>query len=337
MNLCDFINTTRPELEDKLKELVLNSLTKDLPELNDMLCHHFGWEKGVISPGIQGKRMRPMLVFLCTETAGGCWRDVMLPATAVEILHNFSLIHDDIQDNSPTRRGKPAIWAKWGVPQAINAGDFLFALANKVIIDTNHKTSSQIALKNAQLLNETCLSLTRGQYLDISFETSNQISIESYFEMIKGKTAALIACCAELGAIAAGTLIDQQKLFHRFGNSLGLAFQVWDDWLGIWGNYEHTGKSVESDLVAGKKVLPVIYALEKKGDFARRWSKGPISHGEVPEIAEMLVKEGAQKYTEKRALNLLDEALLILDQLVVNQDAGRVLKELARSFVNREN
>jgi geranylgeranyl pyrophosphate synthase len=192
-------------------------------------------------------------------------------------VHNFSLVHDDIQDNSDKRRGRPTLWTKWGMPQAINTGDGLFVLSNLAVSDLAENYLADTALRAARALHETCLDLTRGQYMDISYEDRLDLDEDDYWPMITGKTAALLAGCCQMGAILGGAAPASEAAYRDFGLALGLAFQVQDDILGIWGDEAVTGKSAASDLLEGKKSLPVLYGLGKNGPFAANAGKAAPS------------------------------------------------------------
>ncbi len=157
-------------------------------------------------------------------------------AAAVELVHNFSLIHDDIEDRSSLRRGRLTVWKKWGIPQAINAGDAMFTLAHLQLLHLMNNHTISVTLKSIKILQQACLHLTQGQYLDLSYENRDHISLDEYWSMVAGKTAALLSASTELGALSA--VDDEQicKCYRNFGKSLGMAFQVQDDYLGIWGN-----------------------------------------------------------------------------------------------------
>jgi geranylgeranyl diphosphate synthase, type I len=154
--------------------------------------------------------------------------------------------------------------------------------------------------------------------------------------MIGGKTAALLACCTELGAIVAGSNDARRKAFREFGYKLGLAFQVQDDWLGIWGNSNQTGKSTDSDLVSGKKTLPVLFAIQQKKQFAKRWENGPILESEVPTLAQLLIDEGAQAYAEQLANQLTKEALEALNAGSISDAASAELRALSIKLLGRK-
>ncbi len=201
MNLQEYLRVMRPAIETRLQEFIDRSLKEEYPELRAMLTYHMGWEGEGAGPEAQGKRIRPLLVLLCTQAAGGNWQDALPAAAAVELLHNFSLIHDDIQDNSPLRRNRPTVWVRWGAPQAINSGDVMFTLSFLAIQDLAEVLPAQEVLLVSRIIQQTCLRLTEGQYLDISYEKQTILPEAAYWPMIGGKTSALLSCCTELGAI----------------------------------------------------------------------------------------------------------------------------------------
>jgi len=340
MGLQEYRQVMRPAIETALREMVCRIIPGEFTELREMIEYHLGWEGEGAGEDAQGKRIRPLLTLLCAEAAGGCWRDALPAAAATELVHNFSLVHDDIQDNSPLRRGRPTVWMKWGVAQAINAGDVLLTLAFLALQDLSGRLPAQEILHASRLLQQACLHLIEGQSLDISYERRSSLPQELYWPMVEGKTSALLACCAELGALAGGANESTQASFHNYGYNLGLAFQVLDDWLGIWGDVALTGKSADSDLVSGKKTLPVLYALSKEGAFAQRWMKGSILPQEVPGVVALLEEEGAQSYTLETADEITRHALGHLRQAFEqgnrgNAQAYQALQELTRALLAR--
>jgi geranylgeranyl diphosphate synthase type I len=272
---------------------------------------------------------------LSAEAAGGDWEVAIPAAAAVELLHNFSLIHDDIQDQSTLRRGRPTVWAKWGVAQAINAGDVMFTQAFYALRKLADSVSPAVGLEAQTVLQDTCLRLTEGQYLDMAYETKRELPMQAYWPMITGKTAALLGCCAELGAMTAGADIQKRVDFRRYGITLGLAFQALDDWLGIWGDAAATGKSVESDLATGKKTLPVVYALEQGGPFKEHWLRGPVRVEDIPLVIDLLSAAGAEEFTLQKAAELTSEAREALMQAVPDAEKAGFLVELTDSLLKR--
>ena len=336
MALQSFIESMRPAIENELRQTIDRVLCEQQDGLREMLAYHLGWVGSDAGPEAQGKRIRPLLVLLCSLAAGAHWEPSLPAAAGIELIHNFSLIHDDIQDQSQLRRGRSTVWVKWGVPQAINAGDLMFTIAHQAVLEVRRTKSAEVTLDASLLLHQACVDLTRGQYLDLAYENEKVIALEAYWPMVAGKTAALLACCTEMGALLAGSPPDQRKAFRQFGYSLGLAFQVLDDWLGIWGNTALTGKSAENDLVSGKKTLPVLYGISQKKEFARRWLSGSIHPEEVAVLAKMLVDEGAQAYTDAVADRLTSEALVALNSACDRNEAASALYELANQLLRRD-
>ncbi len=336
MSLQQFIDAYLPAIETELKQAIGIADDPHYQGLNEMLTYAMGWAGEGAGAKARGKRVRPLLVLLSAASAGGEWTKALPAAAAVELVHNFSLIHDDIEDNSPLRRGRPTVWKLWGIAQAINTGDTMFTLAHLAVMRLEETTTPAIALGATQLLQQTCLHLTQGQYLDISYEDRTDLAIDDYWPMINGKTAALLAACTELGALVAD-VGDQTRLAYKsFGRNLGLAFQALDDYLGIWGDAELTGKSVASDLVEGKKSLPVLYGLERNEAFAQRWRQGPITQEEVPQIAAQLESEGGRSFTRDEAERLTARALQDLEDADPLGGAEGALAELANQLLKRD-
>lgn len=335
MDLMDFRKMMMPAVEQELKKS-LEYIPQKYPDLSEMLAYHMGWSGDGAGVEAQGKRIRPLMVTLCTAAAGGDWEKALPAASAVELVHNFSLIHDDIQDQSELRRGRKTVWVKWGVPQAINAGDLMFTLAHLAMFHLAEYLAAEETLAAVELLDKTAVKLTVGQYLDMAFEKKNILPLDDYYPMIGGKTASLLSCCTELGALVAGGSLEKREQFARFGYTLGLAFQVQDDWLGIWGDEKKTGKSTEGDLVTGKKTLPILYALENDREFNARWSAGPIHPDDVPTLKKMLINDGTQDYTQTVSDQLMQDALLALDTTSLPNEASAALKELTMTLLNRQ-
>jgi geranylgeranyl diphosphate synthase, type I len=336
MEFEKFSSIALPEIEANLQQMLIEYIPQNFPELREMLAYHMGWESLNDVKNRGGKRVRPLLVLLCTNAAGGDWRQALPASSAVEYIHNFSLIHDDIQDNSELRRGRKTVWVKWGVAQAINAGDLMFTIGHLALQHLREHQDPFIVMKASELLLQSCVFLTRGQYRDISYENRDDINLDDYWDMIGAKTAALLSCSAELGALIGRADKNLCDKFHSYGYSLGLAFQIQDDWLGIWGDSALTGKAIDSDLAAGKKTLPILFGLSKNGDFAKRWNKGAIPVDEAPLLAEMLINEGAQQYTEEMVKQETNKAKDFLDEAVGNLEAGQPLRELTQLLLERK-
>jgi len=336
MSLKDFTDKMLPAIEGELQRIVARLDEPRTQTFHAMLSYHMGWSGEGSGSKASGKRIRPLLTLLTTAACGADWQPALPTAASIELIHNFSLVHDDIQDRSDLRRGRTTIWKKWGMPQAINVGDALFILAHLAHLEIGSCFPAETALQAARTIHEACLSLSSGQFLDISYEQRDDLTIEDYWPMIAGKTAALLSACTQVGALLGGAGEAAQVAYCNFGHYLGLAFQVHDDYLGIWGDSALTGKSTESDLVACKKSLPVLSGLGKKGPFAQRWSDGPIQAEEAAAVAEQLAKEGAKLYAQQQTDQMTDLALQSLRAAEPEGEAGEALFELAQVLLSRE-
>jgi len=282
-------------------------------ELYSMVRYHMGLD--VDAP--RGKRMRPLIGLLAYQSIAGDHMKALPGAAAVEMGHNFSLVHDDIEDHGAERRHRPALWTVSGVPQAINTGDTLFTLSRMALYRLSEEGFDDArVLRLMRLYDETCLALCEGQFMDIwTSEHDEWMSVDYYFNMIGRKTASLIAGSAEAGATLATQDETVISAYRRFGWALGLAFQLNDDVLGIWGDEAVTGKET-SDIATRKKTLPLIYATaEASGADGQRLrtilaqSETEPSRAEIDEVLGILERVGAQEYTRDRARAHRDEAL----------------------------
>ncbi len=336
-DLTVFQETMLPAVEQAMQAVLARARCEDHDDLYHMLAYHMGWEGEGAGPKARGKRIRPLLLLLTTAAAGGNWHRAVPAAAAVELLHNFSLIHDDIEDRGETRRGRPTVWARWGLPLALNSGDALFTLAHIAMLELHPPVDAETTLIAARILHQTALHLTQGQHMDIAFEHRDLVTVDEYWQMVEGKTAALIAACTDLGALLGGADDTHRRAYREFGRMLGLAFQAWDDYLGIWGDAALTGKSTTGDLLERKKTLPILYGLQQGSAFARAWEQGhPHTPAEVPALAAALETDGARAYTEAVAASLTTQALEALDEAAPQGDAGAALRSLAHHLLRRE-
>jgi geranylgeranyl diphosphate synthase type I len=252
-----------------------------------MMAYHHGWVAPdgapLDPPARTGKRVRPILAILTCEAFGGTERDARGPAIALELIHNFSLVHDDIQDVSDQRHNRDTVWRLWGAAQGINVGDALFALAQVALAEhaANHPRVAAGLLR----LNRTCVRLCEGQYLDLALESAADATFEQYEQMVARKTAALIECSAALGAWAAGASDEAVEAAGRFGHELGIAFQFQDDLLGVWGDPKITGKPARDDVRSRKKALPMMLSLQMANDAARDEILSVLRAPEAPDDA----------------------------------------------------
>ncbi len=335
MNLKQHIEIMLPAIEKELQDQVARLDARLTSHFHEMLTYHMGWTGEGAGREATGKRIRPLIVLLATASLGSDWKTSLPAAAAVELVHNFSLIHDDVQDNSAKRRGRPTVWTKWGVPMAINAGDAMFVISNLAIMDLIKVHPAETVVRAATILHDTCLDLTRGQFLDMSYEERNDLGLEDYWPMVGGKTSALLSACTHIGALLGNAGEAEQEAYRQFGFHLGLAFQVQDDILGIWGDEAVTGKSTASDLVEGKNSLPVLYALGRHGKFAERWKQGPITAGEVKAVAAQLEEEGGRSYAEEMSEKETQIALGHLSKADPRGAAGESMLELANMLLKR--
>ncbi len=334
-------------IEDELKRQVTRLDQPRMKPFHDMLTYHMGWTGEGAGPNATGKRIRPLLVLLVVascfsdeskkeDKSALNWLHAVSAAASIELIHNFSLAHDDIQDNSELRRGRKTLWVQWGSPMAINAGDALFVIANQAMLDLQKHYPPEMVVRAATILNNSCLELTQGQYLDMSYEERTDLTMDDYWPMIGGKTSSLLSTCTQVGALLGYAQDAQIESFRFFGYHLGLAFQVQDDILGIWGDESLTGKSAASDLVEGKNSLPVLYGLEQNGRFADRWRKGPITISEVNEVAELLEAEGGKAFAEEMSAQETQKALSYLQAGNPRGEAGRIILELTNMLLKRK-
>jgi geranylgeranyl diphosphate synthase type I len=336
MSLKKFSESMLPAIESELQNQVSRLDEPHTSPFHQMLTYHMGWSGEGAGPEAAGKRIRPLLVLLTNAACNTEWLHAVPAAAAIELVHNFSLVHDDIQDNSETRRGRMTIWKIWGAPMAINVGDALFVLSNLAIMDLSQYYPAETIVKAATILHNTCLDLTRGQFMDMSYEDRSDVALEDYWPMVAGKTASLLSACCYIGSILGSADEGVQDAYRSFGHALGLAFQVQDDILGIWGDEALTGKSTASDLLEGKKSLPVIHGLSQGGRFAERWAQGPIRPAEVEELAKLLASEGSYEYTHAISRQMTTLALDSLREADPRGEAGEALMELANKLIKRE-
>jgi geranylgeranyl diphosphate synthase type I len=339
MNLQSALDTYLPLIEDELRAC-LAMPDGGVPDYFGMLHYHLGWADERFQPveARTGKRIRPVFTLLACRAAGGEPFRALPAAAAVEIIHNFSLIHDDIEDGSNTRRGRRTVWSWWGVPQAINAGDGMFALAFLALHRLAHQgVAAERVAQASRILAETCVALCQGQHLDLAFETSPDVGVEDYMRMIGGKTAALLGCAAHLGAVVAGAPPAAGARYRRVGELLGTAFQIQDDVLGIWGDAAVTGKPVADDIRSRKKTLPVLYALTRPGaaGLTALHAQPALTDVQVEEIKTLLAACGAREHAEQLADTYLERALAELEAAQPEPEAGEALRELARALVQR--
>jgi len=304
-------------------------------EMSEMIEYHLGLLE--TSQKARGKRFRPLLTLLCCQAAGGDWRLAVPAASCIELIHNFSLIHDDIEDESDLRRGQQTLWKRWGMAQAINAGDAVFVLARLAghrLIETG--VSPDIILRVLTIIDQECLALTRGQFLDLDFEKRDSVSESEYVEMVSGKTCALLRASAHCGALIGNAKPQVVERFREYGNQLGMAFQIIDDILGIWGVVEVTGKPSDADLRTRKQSLPAIFGLKHSPEFSEIWASGQSGSADLENMRRALEDAGVDKRAQEEADKATSLALLALKEACAEEPAAAELRNLATHLQARK-
>ena len=285
-----------------------------------------------------GKRVRPILCLLACEAVSGEYKKALPVAASLELIHAFTLAHDDIMDKDTMRRGKETMYAKWGEPLAINAGDGIFAKAYASIL--NLETPLQVAANAVKAISDSVIEVCEGQAMDLSFEKRDSISKEDYLDMANRKTAALIAASTKAGAIIGNGSEKEISALGVYGRKVGLAFQIWDDYIDFAS--EKTGKPLGSDIRRGKKTLIVCHSLEFATSDQRKRLKhilnAPVEETGpemIAEAVEILNSTGSNDYAKEYAENLVEEAKAALNVLK-DTDAKSALEQFADFVVSRE-
>lgn len=300
---------------DRTMRQVVDEIDPAAPGFRAMVRYPLGWsdEKGQPHNKPAGKRIRPLFLLLCTEAAGGEWRQALPAAAAVELLHNFSLVHDDIQDGSPLRHGRATVWQVWGAARAINAGDALFSLAFAALEQLSRQgLPPETVIRVWRVFNHTNLELTRGQHLDMLYETLDHVTVDDYLTMIMGKSAALLAACAQIGALIATGDEPLAATYREFALNLGVAFQIRDDILGIWGDPAVTGKSAATDISSRKKSLPVLYGLARSPQLAAIYAQDALTNADTIEAVALLDLQNARDYARQVEADFYNNAVAAL-------------------------
>jgi len=317
---------------------VIEDLDPRQADLFGYLRYHLGWvDAGLTAcPGRAGKRLRPILCLLACDACSGAWEEALPAAAAIELLHNFTLIHDDIEDRDRKRRGRPTLWSLWGEAQAINAGDTLFSVAQLALLRLRERgVPPERVLEALGLFNEACVTLTQGQHLDIGFESRADVSVDEYLTMVEGKTAALVASSCELGALVAGGARGVRQGLWAFGRHAGLAFQMQDDVLGIWGDSKVTGKPVGTDIARRKKTLPLLHGMERSPELRALLGLETLTADNVERAGRILEDLGSRMYAEALAARHYDRAIKSLDEVPLEASAAAALRQLARKLIHR--
>ncbi|MCL2416829.1 MAG: polyprenyl synthetase family protein [Bacteroidales bacterium] len=286
-----------------------------------------------------GKRIRPLLTLMGCEMFDGDVEKALYPAVGVEVFHNFTLLHDDIMDRAPVRRGQPTVYKKWNETTAILSGDAMFALAYSFMV----RTDSSLVQRVIQTFNRMAIGVCEGQLYDINFETQDHVTIPEYIEMIRLKTSVLLGGALEIGGIIGGA--DDQDLEHlcAFGENIGLAFQLQDDWLDVYSEVEKFGKVHGGDIAVNKKTFLYLKALELANDEQSKQLKHYFSSTsfDVKEkfdaVLSIYNELNIGKHTKSEMQKYQDLAMTALSKISVNSQSKEPLRNLAETLLTRQN
>ncbi|WP_371676713.1 family 2 encapsulin nanocompartment cargo protein polyprenyl transferase [Streptomyces sp. NBC_01276] len=337
------LERTRETVNPELRRTV-----ESLPgSMRRVAMYHFGWEdeEGRPADGGAGKAIRPALVLASAQALGGplaagpgepgdpAGRGVVRAAVAVELAHNFTLLHDDVIDKDVRRRGRPTAWTVFGIPDAIITGDAVMALALRLFAEDPHPAAAAASARLAACVIELCA----GQQADCAFERRPDVALDECLTMATAKTGALLGCACALGALYAGAGPEEVEAMDAFGREAGLAFQLIDDLIGIWGDPGHTGKPAGADLLARKKSLPVVAALTsgtRAGAELADLYAGPMAGDDVRAAARAVERAGGRDWAQAHAADRMGRAVQELSRAVPDLAAAGGLLALAE-FVTR--
>lgn len=283
-------------------------------------------------PDAGGKRLRPATVILAAEAVGSDLETVLPAAVAVELVHNFTLVHDDIMDRDDIRRGMPAVHVKWGEAGAILAGDTLYSKAFEILTHAPAEAPER-NLKCIDILSKACRDICEGQWMDVEFENRDDVTKEEYLEMIEKKTGVLYAASMQIGAILGGAPEEVSDAFYECGRLIGIAFQIYDDVIDMTTPEEVLGKVRGSDLMEGKKTLIAIHALNK-GVELKIFGKGEATTEEINEAVHQLEEAGSIDYVRDLALDYIARGKELLN-VVEDSESKTILKAIADYMITR--
>ncbi len=319
-------------------EYLMNKIQNAFPEGNflDVPIELYDPIEYTLSQG--GKRLRPLLVLLSCEMFGGNPDEAMNPAIGVEIFHNFTLLHDDIMDQAPLRRGVQTVYKKWNSNVAILSGDTMFVMAYEYVCRvTPAKLPDVLAI-----FNDTARKVCEGQQYDMNFETQVKVNLDDYYMMLRLKTAALIACCVKVGAIMAGADPQDAENIYKFGENLGMAFQLQDDLLDTFGDTSKFGKEIGRDIVSNKKTFLYLKAFalaneNTRDELTNLFQGQQINpNRKVQRIQEIYQSLGIDTITQEIIEGYLKRAIFYLEQVAVDEGRKAGLRKLANEMIHRE-
>ena len=284
-----------------------------------------------------GKRLRPVLTLMTAEIFDVDYKEALNAALAVEVFHNFSLIHDDIMDDAPLRRGKDTVHEKWDINTGILSGDAMLIMAYQLFENYEVNTFQSLA----KLFSKTALQVCEGQQHDIDFETRDNVTIPEYLKMIANKTAVLVGAAMQMGAIVAKTSEENQNKIYEFGKNLGIAFQLQDDYLDAFGNPETFGKQVGGDIIENKKTYLYLKALEfsdenEKAQLIHLFSIRPSDiENKIKTVKQIFLESGSSEATKKQIESYTNKAFSVLGTLNISDEKKAILKQFGEQLMNR--
>ena len=332
-----------PNLFNKYQES-LNIFTKEFyDDLSDPLYfthkYFLGWVDQNGNPSeSSGKAFRPSIMMLINESLEGSDKNILPIAMSIELFHNFSLIHDDIEDKDEFRRNRETVWKIWGEEAGIISGNSMHALASKAL-DSVETNNDYKLIELRKLVNETCIEVIEGQYLDIDFEKRKEISLDDYLEMIEKKTGALIKTSVILGSILKDSSKDSLDAFSEIGKSFGHMFQIKDDVLGIWGD-DKFGKPIGSDILKKKKSFPILKLFQSSNKIDKKninmiFSKEQISENDKNKILKMMEKYNIKSYCDSILSEKYNYTKKLIISLSINDSYKSILEEINYFLMHR--
>ena len=324
--------------------VALRHALSDEGAVYDMLRYYMGWAdtQGNPTVAMEGKYLRPTLCLFACEAVGGSREQAMPAAAALELIHNFSLVHDDIQDEDATRHNRKTLWAVWGIPKSLVAGNTLRIVADSALDGLRSSgVSFSRALPVFDQLTHAYLEMIEGQYLDISMEGRNEVALNQYLDMIARKTGALIRCALTMGALVGASDESAATAFRQSGKAMGFIFQVRDDILGVWGDEESTGKPVGADIRRKKNSFPVVYAMsEAQGADKRRllaiYDKDEPNDADVEDVLHIMDALNVRGHAHELAVEHGEIALDALSAVEMREQARRDYENLVDFLLYRE-
>jgi geranylgeranyl diphosphate synthase, type II len=322
---------TQSDLKKLVNKAILNlSYNEEAEKLNDPV-------KYILSIG--GKRLRPVLSLMTCNLFSDTIDEAIVPATGIEIFHNFTLVHDDIMDHAPVRRNLPTIHSKWNLNQAILSGDVMAFIANECFL----QTPQRCLLKVFKVFNKAAIEVCVGQQLDIDFERAAIVSHEEYLRMIELKTASLLAASAKIGSIIGGADDKDSELIYEFGRNLGLAFQIQDDLLDIYGDIKVFGKIMGGDIISNKKTIMLVKALEIASGEQVKQLHEQFSMKEfdpetkVKKVIDLYDQLNIKYISENLANDYINSAFSLLEKVSAVNERKTELVNIANSLIGRDN